>query len=99
MFQNIVYNELLYCRLVYNIVPEAATGDGNIDLLYDNSKKSKYPTLLIELKFNESVEKAMKQIEEKRYGLNHKQEKGNILKIGMNYDSKKRKYTCIIEDY
>ena len=98
MFQNIVLYELISCKDFYNITPEAATGDGNIDLMYDNGKNG-YPTLLIELKFNESVEKAMKQIEEKRYGLNHKQEKGNILKIGMNYDSNKKEYTCIIEDY
>ena len=96
MFQDIVLYELIYSGIIYNITPEVTSEFEDIEFIYDESN-NEYPTLLIELKFNESVEEAMKQIEEKWSSLIEKQEKGNILKVGINYESDKKEYTCIIE--
>ena len=56
-----------------------------------------YPALLVELKWNQNVETAIKQIKEKRYTEALKNYAGEILLVGINYDKKTKEHSCIIE--
>ena len=72
---------------------------------YFSSKKKKNKVngeiIIIELKVNSTAKEAIKQIHQKKYynGLKKKGYYGNILLIGINYDQKKVKYSCVIEEY
>lgn len=53
--------------------------------------------LLVELKWNKSSEGAINQIKEKQYGKALEEYSGNLLLVGINYDTKTKKHTCVIE--
>lgn len=55
------------------------------------------PAMIIELKYDKSAEGAIAQIKEKRYLESLKEYKGNLLLVGINYDKKTKKHTCVIE--
>ena len=55
------------------------------------------PAMIIELKYNQSAETALKQIKEKRYQGALSGYQGKILLVGINYDSEKH-HTCMIEE-
>ncbi|MCQ2459878.1 MAG: AAA family ATPase, partial [Ruminococcus sp.] len=54
------------------------------------------PAFIVELKRNESAEKAFKQIQTKDYTDALKDYKGEVILVGINYDVDK-KHTCKIE--
>ena len=56
-----------------------------------------YPALLIELKYNEDVDSAIKQIKEKRYNGRLSHYLDNLLMIGISYDKYTKNHTCKIE--
>ena len=56
-----------------------------------------YPALLVELKWNQKAETALKQIKEKRYAEALKAYAGTILLVGINYDKKTKVHSCHIE--
>jgi len=70
---------------------------------FSSKKKNKVngEIIIIELKVNSTAKEANKQIHQKKYynGLKKKGYYGNILLIGINYDQKKVKYSCVIEEY
>jgi len=53
--------------------------------------------MLIELKWDENAHGAITQIEEKRYPKVLEAYAGNMLLVGINYDKKTKKHTCIIK--
>ena len=60
------------------------------------------PAMVLELKYNQSADTAIRQIKEKRYqgALAGYQDK--ILLVGINYDAEgkdKKHHTCVIEEY
>lgn len=55
------------------------------------------PALLLELKWNQSAEGAIKQIKEKNYIAALKNYTGDILLVGINYDNTIKQHQCIIE--
>ena len=57
------------------------------------------PVLVIELKWNQSDEGAIRQIKRQDYPLALREYGGEILLVGINYDSKSGKHTCKIEKY
>ena len=57
------------------------------------------PAMVIELKRNGSTESAIKQIKERQYFEPLKLYKGSLLLVGINYDEKKQKHTCKIEEW
>lgn len=65
---------------------ESHTSDGRVDLL---ALTDKY-CYIIEIKMDQSAEKALSQIEEKRYDLPRKFSNQRIIKIGANFSSKSR---------
>lgn len=57
------------------------------------------PALLIELKWNKTAEGAISQMKEKHYPQILEEFGSDILLVGINYDEKSKKHTCVIEKY
>ncbi|KAG4083361.1 hypothetical protein H8356DRAFT_1437027 [Neocallimastix lanati (nom. inval.)] len=83
-------------RTKYNIEEESPCSHGRADIIFRNGE-----IIIIELKVNSTAKEAIKHIHQKKYynGLKEKGYYGNILLIGINYDQKKVKYSCVIEEY
>ncbi len=84
-------------RRFYKIVPEFPGGKGFADLMFLPGKDTDKPALLIELKYNQEADAAIRQIHEKRYDGDLKKYFGNLLLVGINYDRKTKKHSCVIE--
>ena len=79
-------------------VRELPTGRGFADLVFLPKKEyPDMPALLIELKWNKSVNTAIRQIKDKKYIKTVGNYTGDILLIGISYDKKKTKHECVIE--
>ncbi|MDO5350937.1 MAG: AAA family ATPase [Lachnospiraceae bacterium] len=80
---------------------EIASGRGCCDILFLPRRTSPKPAMLIELKWDKSVDKAITQIKEKQYPEIMKKfdYEGKLLLIGLNYSTKTGKHTCKIEEY
>ena len=81
----------------YTLFRELPTGEGFADIVYIPKKKSEYPALLIELKYNRNADSAIKQIKEKRYTGKLLDYMDNLILVGINYSKRTRKHTCKIE--
>ena len=57
------------------------------------------PAIIIELKKDASAKIALEQIKERDYVSRVKEYTDNILLIGINYDSKNKQHSCVIEEY
>lgn len=88
-------------KYYYKPKRELPAGKGFADVIYFPKPQyiSKYPALVIELKWNKDTRTAIDQIKEKQYPQSIKDYTGNILLIGINYDRKSKKHTCQIEEY
>ena len=87
----------------YNIVREFPSGKGFADLVFlPRANAGKRPALVVELKYNQSADTAIKQIKEKRYQGALAGFRDRILLVGVNYDAEgedKKKHTCVIEEW
>lgn len=90
-------------RLAYNfaeqdctIIRELPSGKGFVDFAFipvDNKR----PALLVELKKDKPAKTAIDQIEHKDYPEVLVHYKNNLILVGISYDSKKKKHSCLIE--
>lgn len=82
-------------------IREMPTGRGFADFVFVPKPEyaGDYPALLVELKWNQNAETALKQIREKKYPLSLEQYAGDILLIGISYDKKEKSHRCVIEKY
>lgn len=78
---------------------EFPSGKGIADILYLPKKHIRTPAILIELKMNRSANSAIEQIKSKNYPARLKDYGGEILLVGISYNSKKRTHKCVIERY
>ena len=78
---------------------ELASGRGYCDILFIPTKSSEKPALIIELKWDKKVKKAIEQIEEKQYAKSLEKFKyhGDVLLIGISYQTKNEKHECKIK--
>lgn len=87
----------------YLQLEELPAGEGYADIIYLPRQGSGYPVLVIELKWNQTAEGAIRQIKDKHYPSVIESYGGDILLVGVNYDKElpagKRKHTCVIEKY
>ena len=83
----------------YNIIREFPTGRGFADLVFIPWRNVVSPAIVVELKWNQSAETAIKQIHEKKYPDSLKNWSGEILLCGVNYDKETKEHSCIIETY
>ena len=87
----------------YNIIRELPAGKGFADFVFiPRSNAGCRPAMVVELKYNQSADTAIRQIKEKRYqgALSGYYEK--VLLVGINYDAEgkdKKHHTCIIEEW
>jgi len=82
----------------YTTIRELPTGKGYADLVFIPRKKhADKPALVIELKWDRTVEGAIHQIKEKNYISTLDEYKGNLLLVGINYEKATKAHTCVIE--
>lgn len=86
-----------YAKNDYVILRELPTVKGFADLVFVPRKNVDSPTLLIELKYNNDVDSAISQIKRRQYPAKLKQYAGNMLLVGISYDTKTKQHTCHIE--
>ena len=80
---------------------ELPGGAGYADIVYFPKKNSPWPILVIELKWNKSVETALDQIKKRNYPAVLKDYGSEIVLVGINYDKDdppgQRRHECKIE--
>ena len=83
-FQAILYT--IFNMLNFTIRAEARTARGRVDLLVS----TKTTIFVMELKIDQSAEKALEQIDAKDYALPYKHDGRRIFKVGINFSTEKR---------
>lgn len=96
--QSAIYLSFIYALNKYTVIKEATTGKGFADVVFIPYVPN-IPAMIIELKRNDCVESALKQIREKQYFASLEHYSGNLLFIGINYDEKEKTHTCKIEEF
>lgn len=83
----------------YIMIRELPSGNGFADIIFLPRKFSNKPALVIELKWNQFAEGAIRQIKSKKYTQAIEAYGGEILLVRINYDKNSRKHECVIENY
>ena len=76
---------------------ELATGRGYADLVLIPRKNVNKPAIVIELKSNETASRAIAQIKQRRYTDKVAEYTGDILLVGISYDTQTKEHQCRIE--
>ena len=76
---------------------ELATGKGFADLSFIPRRNVDKPAMVIELKWDKSADTAIEQIKRKQYTDKIAEYTGEMILVGINYDTETKKHTCIIE--
>lgn len=87
----------IVCIDSYMKVEELPSGKGYADVVYIPKSNTALPALVIELKWEETAEAAIDQIKEKRYHSVLEDYFGEIVLVGISYNSKTNEHTCTIE--
>ena len=82
----------------YTIVKDRPTGLGFADRGFIPLDK-KDPAMIVELKYNQDADTAIKQIKNKKYPAGFENYLDNLLLVGVNYDKKTKVHDCVIEKY
>lgn len=102
------YNDeesLTYCVMIgllwstlddYSYHREDQAGKGRVDLVYEPITR-RQPLILIEFKYDDSAEEAIKQIKEKEYFKRYAGQYRNIILVGINFSTKTKDHQCLIE--
>ena len=92
-----------FAREYYTIVRELPTGKGFADMVFVPRKTTQTPAIVVELKWNQTAEAAITQIKRKQYVESLKDYRGEVILVGINYESKElkkddyKKHSCKIE--
>ena len=87
-------------RQYYTIIRELPSGSVFADVVFLPRKKYfDKPAMIVELKWNKSVQGAIAQIKNKKYIKALEDYRGNLLLVAVNYDKKKRNHQCHIEKF
>lgn len=86
-------------RKDYRMIREFPTGRGFADVVFLPLPHTAKPALVIELKYNQTAETAIRQIKDRRYTQALAGYGGEILLVGINYDrgKKEKRHSCLIE--
>ena len=85
-----------YAKDYYTFVNELPAGKGFADIAFIPYKPN-VPAIIVELKKDDTVENAIKQIKERQYPNALEKYKDNLLLVAICYDSGKKEYYCRIE--
>ena len=87
----------------YNIIREFPSGKGYADFVFIPRANAGWkPAMVVELKYDQSADTAIRQIKERRYQGALSSYSDKILLVGINYDADgkdKKHHTCIIEEW
>ena len=88
-----------YCaQNEYVLKREVPLGEGFADVVFIPKKNIDKPALVVELKYDKSADKALDQIYEKQYADELADYTGKALLVGINYNSKTKEHSCVIEE-
>ena len=87
----------LSARDNYRVEREEKSGKGYADFTFHPRRKND-KAFIVELKKDESVDKALEQIKEKEYIQKFKNENNSVLAVAISYDSKTKEHSCKIEE-
>ena len=76
---------------------DLSSGKGFADLVLIPRKNVSKPALIIELKKDQASQTGIDQIKERNYPQKVAEHTGNILLVGINYDTQSKQHTCQIE--
>lgn len=82
-------------------IRELPVGRGFADFVFIPKPEYKkyYPAIVAELKWDKDVHTALKQIKERKYPDSITDYTGEILLVGISYDTVSKEHSCIIEKY
>ena len=86
-------------KFYMNPIMELPSGKGLADVVYLPRRGTDCPALVVELKWNRSAAGAVAQIKDREYASWIREYTGDILLIGINYNQKEKKHTCVIETW
>lgn len=90
---------LYAARQYYSVVRELPSGRGFADLTFiPRPRYMDKPAMIVELKWDKNAETAIRQIHEKQYTGALTDYRKNMLLVGITYDRKTKKHTCVIEE-
>lgn len=78
-------------------VEELPSGKGLADLVYLPLPDTAYPAMVIELKWEETADAAIRQIRDRNYPAVLADYYGEIVLVGISYNSKTKQHICNIE--
>ena len=86
-------------RKDYRVIRELPTGRGFADVVFLPLPSVGKPAIVVELKYNKSVEGAIRQIKDRQYTKALEGYAGEILLVGVNYekDGGEKRHQCVIE--
>lgn len=94
--QSAIMLAYFYAYSYYTIIPECPAGKGYADVIMIPAVPGK-PALVIELKRDKTAEKAMEQIKSRSYPSALEKYRGNTVLVAVNYDSKTKIHTALLE--
>ena len=86
-----------YAKNDYVVHREYATGKGFADLVLIPRKNVDSPAIVVELKYGSAVDTAISQILQKNYPAKVAEYANNLLLVGISYDPKSKKHSCVIK--
>lgn len=89
----------LSCIEEFRRIDELPSGHGYADVAFVPKRDVSKPVIFIEMKWNKSPEKVIRQIKDRDYSHVFKDYSGDILLVGVNYDADTKKHTCKIEKH
>ena len=84
-------------RTDYVMIREMPSGKGFADIVFLPKRNSDKPAIVVELKWNKSLEGAISQIEKKNYVKALENYGGKVLLVGVNYDKRTKEHQCRIK--
>lgn len=86
-------------RKDYKIIREFPTGKGFADIVFLPLPHTSKPALVVELKYDKTVETALQQIKDRHYTQALEGYSGEILLVGISYskENKDKPHSCLIE--
>ena len=85
-----------YSAKLYYVDPimELSSGKGFADVVYLPRRNVNRPALVVELKWDQKADGAIRQIKEKKYASWIEGYTGDILLVGINYDKEEKVHEC-----
>ena len=99
-FQAAICLAYFYAYEFYTVIQELPTGKGYADVVFLPVHPGQgKPAIVVELKMDKTANTALDQIKNKKYGTALEHYNGDMLLVGINYDSKTKEHKCIIEEF